>query len=73
MWVLDVQSAESLCNHFYFPLLASLPSDLDCISHGRQRQNERMLAMACAPACIRLLLGVTGDREDAQGGGRTFQ
>lgn len=38
---------ETLCNHFYFPLLASLLSDLDCISHGRQRQNKRMLVMVC--------------------------
>lgn len=43
----------TLCNHFYFPLLASLPSDLDCISHGRQRHYERMFAMdarTCLPA-----------------------
>lgn len=43
---------ETLCNHFYFPLLASLLSDLDCISHGRQRQNKRMLAMVCVCVCV---------------------
>lgn len=46
---------EVLCNHFYFPLPASLLSDLDCISQGRQRQNKGMLVMEC----VWLLLGVT--------------
>lgn len=38
---------EVLCNHFYFPLLASFLSDLDCISQGRQRQNKGMLECVC--------------------------
>lgn len=29
-----------LCNHFYFPLLASLLSDLDCISRKEAEQEE---------------------------------
>ena len=50
----NVQSAvrETLCNHFYFPLLASLPSDLDCISQGRQRQSEDVLAVMCVCVCV---------------------
>lgn len=59
---------EALCNHFYFPLLASLLSDLDCISQGRQRQDKGMLVMVC----VCLLLGVT-EGEGAEDGGRTFQ
>lgn len=47
---------EALCNHFYFPLLASLLSDLDCISQGRQRQNKGMLVMVCVCVCV-LVLG----------------
>lgn len=65
---------EALCNHFYFPLLASLLSDLDCISQGRQRQNKGMLVMECVCMCVWLLLGVTeGKGEGAEIGGRTFQ
>lgn len=59
MWVRDVQSC-ALCNHFYFPLLAALPSDLDCISRGRQRQNKGMLVMRA-----RLPLGGTDGRTAA--------
>lgn len=54
---------ETLCNHFYFPLLASLLSDLDCISQRKQRQNKGMLVMVCLCVCVCLLLGVTGGRE----------
>lgn len=43
---------KALCNHFYFPLLASLLSDLDCISQGRQRQNKGMLVMVCLCVCV---------------------
>lgn len=70
---------ETLCNHFYFPLLASLPSDLDCISHGRQRHYERMLAMdarACQSESVRarLFSGVMGSGGGgAKDGERTFQ
>lgn len=67
---------EALCNHFYFPLLASLLSDLDCISQGRQRQNKGMLVMVCAHAymCVCLLLGVTeAEGEGTEDGRRTFQ
>ena len=46
---------EDLCNHFYFPLLPSLLSDLDCISQGRQRQNKGMLVTVRVRVC--LLLG----------------
>lgn len=65
---------KALCNHFYFPLLASLLSDLDCISQGRQRQNKGMLVMVCVSVkvCVWLLLGVT-EGEGAEDGGRTFQ
>ncbi len=62
---------EALCNHFYFPLLASLLSDLDCISQGRQRQNKGMLVMVCVRvcACVCLLLGVTeGEGAEMVGG-----
>lgn len=63
---------EALCNHFYFPLLASLLSDLDCISQGRQRQNKGMLVMVCVSVC--LLFGVTeGEGEGVEDSGRTFQ
>ena len=70
---------EALCNHFYFPLLASLLSDLDCISQGRQRQNKGMLVMVCVHVCVHVcvcvLLGVTAEGEGAaaEDGGRTFQ
>lgn len=65
---------ETLCNHFYFPLLASLLSDLDCISHGRQRQNKRMLVMVCVCVCM-LALGCNGGGkgEGAEYGWRMFQ
>lgn len=46
---------EALCNHFYFPLLASLLSDLDCISQGRQRQNKGMLVMVCVCVSVHAL------------------
>lgn len=49
---------EALCNHFYFPLLASLLSDLDCISQGRQRQNKGMLVMVCVRVCVRATVRV---------------
>lgn len=50
-WMCRAAERGALCNHFYFPLLAALPSDLDCISRGRQRQNKGMLGMcACAIA-----------------------
>lgn len=75
MWVLDVQIAErALCNRFYFPLLASLLSDLDCISRGRQRQNKGTLVMvesvcALAPRWKwRRGVGVAGCAEDVVGG-----
>lgn len=59
---------EALCNHFYFPLLASLLSDLDCISQGRQRQNKGMLVMVCVCS----FLGVR-EGEGIKDCGRTFQ
>lgn len=83
MRVLGVQESGkgTLCNHFYFPLLASLLSDLDCISHGRQRHYERMFAMdarACLPVSEHAR-ACSGEKWEKRGGGgakdgeRTFQ
>lgn len=50
---------EALCNHFYFPLLASLLSDLDFISQGRQRQRQNkgmLVVLCCVCVCAHLLL-----------------
>lgn len=61
---------EALCNHFYFPLLASLLSDLDCISQGRQRQNKGMLVMVGVCMCMCVCALAPGCNTERRGRGK---